>query len=58
MENTFYLAVYGKQQIPFKDLDSLVAYFQNSGDLFKSFLDDVKCYKMTLEKIDSPLKND
>lgn len=58
MEKTFYLAVYGKNQIPFTSLDDMKLYFSNSDNLFSAIMDDVKFYEMNLKQIESPLKTD
>lgn len=52
---TFYLVVYGKNQIPFKSLDAVIEYFQISENLFDGIMNDVKFYEMTIKPIDSPL---
>lgn len=54
-QKTFYLVVYGKNQIPFKSLDAIVEYFQNSDSLFDGIMNDVKFYEMTIKPIVSPL---
>lgn len=56
-EKEFFLVVYGKNQVPFPTLDSLVEYFKNSGNLFDAIMDDVRFYRMTIKPIDSPLNN-
>lgn len=55
-KKTFYLVVYGKNQIPFKSIDDIVEYFQNSENLFDAIINDVQFYEMTIKSIDSPLK--
>lgn len=54
-QKSFYLVVYGKNQIPFKSLDAIVEYFRNSENIFDGIMNDVKFYEMTIKPIVSPL---
>lgn len=53
-----FLAVYGKNQVPFGSYEELVQYFQNSGSLFEGVMDSVLFYELDIKQIVSPLKTD
>lgn len=57
-KKTYYLAVYGKNQIPFDSKESLIKYFEKADHLFDSIIQDVKFFKMTLFEIPSPLNSE
>lgn len=54
---TYYLAVYGNNQVPFSSLRSMQAYFKAAGNMFDGVIEQVKFYKMVLFEIDKPLNS-
>lgn len=51
MNKTYYVAVYGHNQIPFPSLEKMREYFDEGENLFDAIMADLKCYKVIVEPV-------